>query len=581
MKGSAASVKITNPDKVMYPAAGFTKSDFVGYYLAVSRYILPHLRNRPVTLKRYPDGVDGEFFYEKNAPAFTPAWVKTFPVPRRQGGPAIRYILINDRRTLAWCANMASLELHPFLHRVPALESPTAIVFDFDPGEGTDVLTCARVAFLVKDVLDRLRLASLVKVSGSKGLQLYVPLNSRAAYAQTQPFARAMAELLAREHPDLVTAAMAKSERGGRVFIDWSQNAPHKTTVAVYSLRAKRPRPFVSMPVTWDELRAAMERRDAKALDFEPAAALERLAKIGDLFRPVLTRRQRLPSRFLAEVGAAPPRGKPAPRTLETYRAKRNFSRTPEPAPRPVRRSSQGSRRRFVIQKHAASRLHYDFRLEMNDVLKSWAVPKGLPYALAERRLAMATEDHPLDYLEFEGTIPRGQYGGGTVMVWDIGTYEVIDGSYQAGKLRVFLEGRKLRGEWTLVRTGDGDGRKWLIIKTGSAHDAVSPRRDDASALTRRTMARIAEDNDAQWESNRDRPAGATPCPFANLPEPKSARRGMALTGEATTQCRWLKPELVAEVAFADWTGKNHLRHARFVALRDDRDPREVVREAA
>jgi bifunctional non-homologous end joining protein LigD len=291
-------IRLSNPTKLLFPAAGFTKADVVRYYLAVSRYLLPHLKDRPVTLKRYPNGVGREFFYEKDAPAFTPAWVKTFPVPRRRGGPDIRYIIINDCATLVWCASIADIEIHPFLHRAPALDRSTTVAFDLDPGEGADVLTCTEVAFRLKDALDRLELQSFTKVSGSKGLQVYVPLNTGAHYEQTQSFARQLAQLLERRYPELVVADMDKRLRTGKVFIDWSQNADFKTTVAVYSLRAKRDHPFVSMPVTWSELKRALDTRTADDLSFDPTAALRRIRARGDLFAPVLRVKQRLPEGF-------------------------------------------------------------------------------------------------------------------------------------------------------------------------------------------------------------------------------------------------------------------------------------------
>jgi bifunctional non-homologous end joining protein LigD len=287
-------LEISNAGKLLYPAAKFTKADVVDYYVRISKWMLPHLKNRPVTLKRYPDGVFGKSFYEKNAPSFTPEWVKTFPVPRRAGGPDIRYILINNVATLAWCASIAALEIHPFLHRVPNIDRPTTTVFDLDPGQGTDILTCGRVAFLLKELLERLGLQSFAKVSGSKGLQVYVPLNTPITYEVTGTFAKAVAEYLERENPALVISHMAKTLRKGKVFIDWSQNAEHKTTVAVYSLRAKQSRPYVSLPVTWDELRRAVDRRDKDSLYFEAKAALPRVEKVGDLFHPVLTLKQKI-----------------------------------------------------------------------------------------------------------------------------------------------------------------------------------------------------------------------------------------------------------------------------------------------
>lgn len=287
------AIEVTNLEKKLYPV-GFTKAQVIDYYIRVSHWLLPHLTDRPVTLKRYPDGVGGEFFYEKDAPGFTPEWVKTFPVPRRGGGEPIHYILINDLPALVWCANLASLEIHPFLHRVPAIDTPSYIVFDLDPGPGADVLTCAEVAFLIRDHLGRQKLESFAKVSGSKGIQLFVPLNGNATYEITQPFARQVAEALAAANPGLIVAGMSKALRRGRVFIDWSQNSDFKTTAGVYSLRAKRDEPFVSMPVRWEELRAAVRKHDAASLYFAPDAALARLEKLGDLFAPVLTLKQAL-----------------------------------------------------------------------------------------------------------------------------------------------------------------------------------------------------------------------------------------------------------------------------------------------
>ena len=284
------TLKLTNLEKVLYPAANFTKAHVLDYYSRVSQWILPHLKDRPVTLKRFPDGPDAPAFYEKEAPRYTPEWVATAPVPRRAGGKDIRYILINDRATLLWCANLASLELHTFLHRANALDTPGAIVFDLDPGEGSGIATCAQVALLLRERLEKLGLKAWPKVSGSKGIQLYVPLNRKATYADTQPFAHSLADALSREHPALIVSDMAKSLRRNKVLIDWSQNSDFKTTIGVYSLRAKE-RPYVSLPVTWEELSAHPE-----ALYFEPAAALERLAKLGDLFAPVLELKQTLPA---------------------------------------------------------------------------------------------------------------------------------------------------------------------------------------------------------------------------------------------------------------------------------------------
>jgi bifunctional non-homologous end joining protein LigD len=279
------SVTVSNLDKEMFPA-GFTKGQVIDYYIRVADYLLPHLHDRPITQKRYPDGVRGKHFYEKDAPRYTPEWVKRFPVPRRTGEADICYVLINDLASLVWSVNIANLEMHPFLHRVPSLDKPTAMVFDLDPGEGANILRCAEVAFLLRRSLEAGGLKSFVKVSGSKGLQLYVPLNSPVTYAETQPYAKELAESLERENPDLVVSEMAKALRHGKVFIDWSQNSDFKTTVAAYSLRAKQDTPYVSMPVTWKELAVAVKKGDTASLYFEPEQALKRLKRTGDLFAP-------------------------------------------------------------------------------------------------------------------------------------------------------------------------------------------------------------------------------------------------------------------------------------------------------
>ena len=499
-------VSVSNLDKTLYPGDKFTKARVIDYYIGISRYLLPHLKYRPVTLLRFPEGVFGESFYEKDAPAFTPAWLKTVPVPRRETpGPDIRYILINDLPTLVWVANLATLELHPFLHKAARLDRPTSMVFDCDPGEGADILDCGRVALMLRDVLQELSFESYVKVSGSKGLQVYVPLNSAVTYDETQPLAQGIAKLLAQREPKLIVWQMPKRLRAKKVFIDWSQNTDYKTTVSVYSLRAKIHRPYVSVPVDWDEVSDALRIKKTESLFFTPQEALKRVESSGDLFGPVLTKVQKLPAevrRYFEQQRAPASRRNDA---LQQYAAKRNFKKTAEPKPRVVRGSRQGSRRRFVIQKHAASHLHYDFRLEMHDVLKSWSVPKGPPFKKDERRLAMPTEDHPIEYLDFEGIIPKGQYGGGTVMVWDIGTYELIEGNYYKGFLRFYLTGNKLNGEWTMKRiaNGEGDRQKWQLIKTGRNTRSVSRKRDDESALTNRTMTEIASARDAVWQSNR------------------------------------------------------------------------------
>ncbi|HYR57526.1 MAG TPA: non-homologous end-joining DNA ligase [Chthoniobacteraceae bacterium] len=286
---------VSNLDKVLYPEAGFTKANVIDYYIRIAPVLLPHLKNRPITLKRYPEGVDGFFFYEKQCPSHRPRWVKTAKVPSRRNEGHIDYCVINELPALVWTANLADLELHTFLHKAPAISRPTALAFDLDPGAPADIVQCCQVGLWLKAIFDKLKLESFAKTSGSKGLQVFVPLNTAVTYDRTKEFAHTIAEAIARQHAKLVVSRMQKSLRKGKVLIDWSQNDDHKTTVCVYSLRAKA-RPTVSTPVTWDEVQSALRKKDATRLQFESAAVLRRVEKRGDLFEPVLSLKQRLPA---------------------------------------------------------------------------------------------------------------------------------------------------------------------------------------------------------------------------------------------------------------------------------------------
>jgi bifunctional non-homologous end joining protein LigD len=294
LKIEGRTVDVSNLDKVFYPKTGFTKGQVIDYYINISPYLLAHLKSRPVTLKRYPNGVEGFFFYEKQIPASHPEWVKTANVKRKDGSE-INYCLFDSLPVLVWAANLADLELHTFLHRAPAIETPTMVAFDLDPGSSADIVLCCKVGLWLKDLFAKLKLESFAKTSGSKGLQVFVPLNTRVTYEQTKAFAHAVAESLEREFPKIVVSKMQKNLRAGKVLVDWSQNDPHKTTVCVYSLRAKE-HPTVSTPVTWDEVATALKKKNAKLLTFEVGDVLKRVKKNGDLFAPVLKLKQKLPA---------------------------------------------------------------------------------------------------------------------------------------------------------------------------------------------------------------------------------------------------------------------------------------------
>jgi bifunctional non-homologous end joining protein LigD len=287
-------LSLTNLDKVLYPATGFTKGQVVDYAVRIASVLIPHLAGRPLTMKRYPNGVNEEYFFEKNAPKHRPDWVQTTPVWSEGNNRTMDYLMANDLPTLVWIANLASIELHPSLSFGSDLSTPTMIVFDLDPGPPAGIVQCCQVGLWVREIFEHFGLQSFAKTSGSKGLQVYVPLNTKTSYEQTKSFAHAIARLLEQQHPDLVVSDMKKAVRTNKIFVDWSQNDQHKTTISVYSLRA-RERPTVSTPVRWEEVEQALKKKDASLLVFEAKDVLTRVEKMGDLFEPVQKLKQKLP----------------------------------------------------------------------------------------------------------------------------------------------------------------------------------------------------------------------------------------------------------------------------------------------
>jgi bifunctional non-homologous end joining protein LigD len=287
---------VSNLDKVLYPKLGFTKGQVIDYYIRIAPVLLPHLEDRPLTMKRYPDGVEGEFFYEKNCPSHRPKWVKTAKVWSEGNQRIMNYCLANDLPTLVWAANLADLELHTSLSRKNNIERPTMMVFDLDPGAPADIVQCCQVGIWLRDLLNKMKLKSWAKTSGSKGLQVYVPLNTLVSYDATKGLSRYLAQHLEHEHPDFVTSSMSKAMRKGKVFVDWSQNDEHKTTICVYSLRAKEE-PTVSTPVTWNEVENCFKKKNAEVLNFRSDQVLARVEKMSDIFDPVEKLKQKLPKK--------------------------------------------------------------------------------------------------------------------------------------------------------------------------------------------------------------------------------------------------------------------------------------------
>lgn len=434
-------VTLTNPEKVLYPATGTPKSEVFRYYTTVAEVMLPHIAGRPATRKRWPDGVEQPAFFEKGLAASAPDWLNRGSLLHRSG--ATVYPVIDTAVGLAWIAQQAALEVHVPQWRFTAAGTPgpaTRLVFDLDPGEGVTMPQLSDVAHAVRDLMDDIGLTVLPVTSGSKGLHLYAPLPEPKSSSGAATLARRVAQQLETTMPSLVTAAMTRSLRAGKVFLDWSQNNAAKTTVAPYSLRGRRE-PTVAAPRTWDEI-ADPELRQ---LRYDEVLAL--VAERGDL---------------LADLDPAPSRADPADR-LGPYRRKRDPAKTPEPVP--DRTTGAGGGDRFVIQEHHARRLHYDFRLERDGVLVSWAVPKNLPDTPSVNHLAVRTEDHPLEYADFEGTIPHGEYGAGSVTIWDSGTYQAE--KFTDREVIVDLRGRRIGGRYALIRT---DGDQWLAHRMKEQH---------------------------------------------------------------------------------------------------------------
>ncbi|HEY9305988.1 MAG TPA: non-homologous end-joining DNA ligase, partial [Mycobacterium sp.] len=425
----APRLKLTNAEKVLYPATGTTKSDIFDYYTRIAEVMIPHIAGRAATRKRWPNGVEQDSFFEKQLASSAPDWLPRASVTHRSG--TTTYPIIDSVDGLAWIAQQAALEVHVPQWRFVAEWTrsraeelkpgpATRLVFDLDPGEGVTMAQLAEVARAVRELITAIGLTTYPLTSGSKGLHLYTPLQEPVSSKGATVLAKRVAQQLEKTMPTLVTSTMTKSLRAGKIFLDWSQNNGAKTTIAPYSLRG-REQPTVAAPRTWEEL------ADPSLRQLRYDEVLDRVARDGDL---------------LARLDE----DAPIPDRLSKYRSMRDASKTPEPVP--AAKPAMGQGNSFVIQEHHARRLHYDFRLERDGVLVSWAVPKNLPESTSENHLAVHTEDHPLEYGGFEGSIPKGEYGAGKVIIWDSGTYEAekFNDSAEKGEVIVNLRGSKISG---------------------------------------------------------------------------------------------------------------------------------------
>lgn len=452
---------LTNLDKVLYPETGTTKADVLSYYAAVADVLIPHAAHRPVTRKRWVHGVGtpsdpGAVFFEKNLTDAAPSWLQRHAVEHSRH--TVEYPMLNDLATLTWLGQIAALEIHVPQWRFGATGermNPDRLVLDLDPGDGATLQDCAHVAVLARSILTDMGIDPMPVTSGSKGIHLYAPLDGSQTSERVSEVAHELARALEADHPDLIVSDMKKSLRVGKVLVDWSQNNAAKTTITPYSLRG-RLRPTVAAPRTWRELAA----KNLRQLEYEEV--MRRVARRGDLLAGLSPRD--------SAVGAD---------RLARYRSMRDAAKTPEPVPATAAAPSTGAS--FVIQEHHARRLHWDFRLEHDGVLVSWALPKGVPTEVQKNHLAVQTEDHPLEYGTFEGHIPEGEYGAGDVTIWDSGAYE-LEKWRDGAEVIVVLHGTRPGGlggdrRFALIHTG-GEGKaasNWLIHLMKDAPEPAAP----------------------------------------------------------------------------------------------------------
>lgn len=472
-------LRLTNPDKVIYPSTGTTKAEVIAYYMEIAPHLLPHLAGRIVTRKRWVDGVGtaakpGEVFFEKNLPSSAPDWIRRVEI--QHSDHVNTYPVFDSAAALAWAGQVGALELHVPQWKVDSRgvkQNPDHLVLDLDPGPGAGLPECVEVAKRARALLRELDLEAYPVTSGSKGIHLYAGLDGEHDADYVNRFAKQFAQVLESELPDLVVSSMKKSLRGGKVLVDWSQNNANKTTIAPYSLRGKLE-PYVAVPRTWREL-----NDDLQHLTLDE----------------VLTRMKRRKDPMADLAGP-----RPASDKLATYRSKRDATKTPEPVPDAMPGGGDGNS--FVIQEHHASSLHWDFRLEHDGVLVSWALPKGVPTDPKKNHLAVQTEDHPLEYGTFEGTIPKGEYGGGEVTIWDTGTYELE--KWRDGKeVIATLSGRKGGGlgaprKFALIKTG----KNWLIhlMDPPAAPRKKAPARSMKQGFVAPMLAKLGSASDVRDE---------------------------------------------------------------------------------
>lgn len=461
-------IELSNLDKVLFPEDNILKAEIIEYYLKIAPTLLNHVKGRALTLIRFPDGIHGEMFYQKNRPEWAPDWIEFAKLGKEEKKD---YIIATEPATLVWLANLASLELHQLHSRKPNFESPDYMVFDLDPPEGYDFKKVVPIALGIKEAVETLGYTAFVKTTGGKGIHICCPLEPKEDFHTVFEAAQLIAQPFVDRHPNETTLHIKKEARKGRVLIDIYRIRTGQSIVSPYSLRGRVGAP-VSMPLTWDELDSVQNPKD-----FNMRNALEKVLTDGDAWEgigayavEVHTHRRKVVPKELP-----PNKKRKTPEQLASYEKKRDFEKTSEPEAKII----DGGGSNFVVHRHHASHLHYDLRLEQDGVLKSWAVPRGLPPHPGVKRLAVQTEDHPMKYLTFDGKIPKGQYGGGDMWIYALGKYQITKDKKDGFYFR--LNSKEVNGEYRIYKI---KAKEWLLERVDTPqinylNDIIEPMLSD------------------------------------------------------------------------------------------------------
>lgn len=483
-------IELSNLDKTLFPEDGIIKAQIIAYYLAIAPTLLKYVKGRALTLIRFPDGITGESFYQKNRPEWAPSWVEFVVLGKEQKD----YILATEPALLVWLANLASLELHQLHSRKPNFDFPDYMVFDLDPPEGYDFRKLLPIAFELKAVLEEYGYTPFVKTTGGKGLHICCPIEAKWDFHTVFEAAQDIAKPFVDGRPDLVTLHIKKDARKGRVLVDIFRIRSGQSIVSPYSLRGRNKAP-VSMPLTWDELKNVS---DPKVFNIENA--VEKVTRDGDAWEGFDAYAVAIHTKRTKDAPAKTtnPKGNKhkSPEQLEAYAKKRDFERTPEPAGAAM--DERGNR--FVVHRHHASRLHYDLRLEQNGVLRSWAVPKGLPPFPGVKRLAVQTEDHPIEYLKFDGKIPKGQYGAGEMWIYALGRYQITKEKKDGFYFR--LNSKEITGEYRIHKMKNNE---WLLERVDDPqvnylHQEIQPMLSETGEMPSKSSDYVYE---IKWDGIR------------------------------------------------------------------------------